>query len=147
MAKKKRTQAKKNQPQETKTSLKVMNYGYPRLEDITVGGRFLFFDTLRNEELDYAQKVYGKAMGILQEHSEIKDDGELRIDQDGEQKINAALDFLRRAYEYEVDLERQIWQNKVIKLLDGTEYAAMAEKCFSKNGIDYIGFINLLGLI
>lgn len=61
-----------------------MNYGYPKLEDITVGSRFLFFDTLRSEELDYAQDVYTKAMGILQEHSEINDDRELRIDQDGE---------------------------------------------------------------
>ena len=125
----------------------AQHYGYPDVNSLTVGSRFFFFNSLATDDCPYGIQVYNKAHSILNEHS-----AEIRlknVNEDGEEKINEALSFLRRAVEYERAHERRIWKDRVLNILAGTEYEAMAQKCFpeNSNSINYLDFINILGLI
>lgn len=132
-------------------STAAQHYGYPDINDITVGSRFFFFQTLQNgsegQSLDagnYRMGVYNAALNILNSNNL-----HTPTENEGESQIQAALSFLKAAMEYQQAHERAIWEERVLTVLKGTEYEKMAQACFppGSNTINYTDFINILGLI
>lgn len=114
---------------------------YPK---ITVGSRFFFFSSLREAE-DL------KARNLATEVDDILNQNPLsREDDDGEENITQALNFLEQMYLRELSVERQYFSSKVLKnpiIENNPKYTAMAKACFSETEIDYPLFMSLLKLI
>ena len=114
---------------------------YPK---ITVGSRFFFFSSLREAE-DL------KARNLATEVDDILNQNPLsREDDDGEENITQALNFLEQMYLRELSIERQYFSSKVLKnpiIENNPKYTAMAKACFSETEIDYPLFMSLLKLI
>ena len=93
---------KKSKKRDAASIASAQHYGYPPIEDITVGSRFFFFQTLQSgsekespEAGAYRLQVYNAAMNILNNEGLQK-----QKDNEGAEQIQAALNFLKSATEY-----------------------------------------------
>lgn len=130
--------------------IQAQHYGYPNANTLSVGSRFFFFDSLASEpEGSYGNTVYIKAMDILYSHSESAQQARNNIFD--EETIQAALEFLQRAYQQEAANEYRCWNERIMTLFQNTEYEEWAKSCFKINDdvveIEYINFINLINMI